>query len=126
MQVYTYSEARQKLAMVLEKAEATGKVLIRRKDRRTFSLVPERSALSPLDVSTIKARITSQEIVVSIREGRERQNLSLHFDQEPGAPVALVDGERLTGIIENLEFGIIPVKTFVVKKNFMSRFMPNE
>jgi len=58
--------------MVLEKAEATGKVLIRRKDRRTFSLVPERSALSPLDVSTIKARITSQEIVVSIREGRER------------------------------------------------------
>jgi antitoxin Phd len=72
MQVYTYSEARQKLAMVLEKAEATGKVLIRRKDGRTFSLVPERSALSPLDVSTIKARITSQEIVVSIREGRER------------------------------------------------------
>jgi antitoxin Phd len=72
MQVYTYSEARQKLAMVLENAEATGKVLIRRKDGRTFSLVPERPAISPLDVPTIKASITSREIVVSIREGRER------------------------------------------------------
>ncbi len=40
MQVYTYSEARQKLAIVLEQAEDTGKVLIRRKDGRTFALVP--------------------------------------------------------------------------------------
>ena len=72
MQVYTYSEARQKLAMVLEKAETTGKVIIRRKDGRTFSLVPERSALSPLDVPTIKANITTEELVDIIREGRER------------------------------------------------------
>lgn len=42
MQVYTYSEARQKLAFVLEQAEDTGKVLIKRKDGRTFALVPER------------------------------------------------------------------------------------
>ena len=72
MQVYTYSEARQKLAMVLEQAETIGKVIIRRKDGRTFSLVPERSAISPLDVPTIKANITSKEIVDIIREGRER------------------------------------------------------
>lgn len=72
MQVYTYSEARQKLAMVLEKAETTGKVIIRRKDGRTFSLVPERVAESPLDVPTIKANITTEEIVDIIREGRER------------------------------------------------------
>jgi hypothetical protein len=72
MQVYTYSEARQKLAMVLKQAETTGKVIIRRKDGRTFSLVPERSALSPLDVPTIKADITTEEIVDIIREGRER------------------------------------------------------
>lgn len=72
MQVYTYSEARQKLAMVLEQAENTGKVIIRRKDGRTFSLVPERSTMSPLDVPTIKANITTQEIVDIIREGRER------------------------------------------------------
>lgn len=72
MQVYTYSEARQKLAMVLEQAETTGKVIIRRKDGRTFSLVPERVAASPLDVPSIKANITTQEIVDIIREGRER------------------------------------------------------
>lgn len=35
MQIYTYSEARQKLAFVLEQAESTGKVLTRRKDGRT-------------------------------------------------------------------------------------------
>ena len=72
MQVYTYSEARQKLALVLEQAENTGKVLIRRKDGRTFALVPEKMVSSPLDVPTIRANISTEEIVDIIREGRER------------------------------------------------------
>jgi antitoxin Phd len=72
MQVFTYSEARQKLAMLLDQAENTGKVIIRRKDGRTFALVPEKVVSSPLDVPSIKANITSQEIVDIIREGRER------------------------------------------------------
>jgi antitoxin Phd len=72
MQVFTYSEARQKLAMILHQAENTGKVLIRRKDGRTFALVPEKIVSSPLDVPSIKAKITTQEIVDIIREGRER------------------------------------------------------
>ena len=72
MQVYTYSEARQKLARVLEQAESTGKVLIRRKDGRTFALVPEQTPSSPLDVASIKADISTQEIVAIIREGRQR------------------------------------------------------
>jgi prevent-host-death family protein len=72
VQVYTYSEARQKLALVLEQAETTGKVLIRRKDGRVFALVPERNITSPLDVPSIKAKITTQEIVDIVREGRER------------------------------------------------------
>ena len=67
-----YSEARQKLAIVLEQAENIGKVLIRRKDGRTFALVPEKITSSPLDVPSIKARITTQKIVDIIREGRER------------------------------------------------------
>ena len=67
MRVYTYSEARQKLAFVLEQAQKTGKVLIRRKDGRTFALVPERVPTSPLDVPTIKAKITTQEIVDIVR-----------------------------------------------------------
>jgi len=72
MQVYTYSEARQKLAMILDQAENTGKVIIRRKDGRTFALVPEKVVSSPLDVPSIKAKITTQEIMDIIREGRER------------------------------------------------------
>jgi PHD/YefM family antitoxin component YafN of YafNO toxin-antitoxin module len=72
MQVYTYSEARQKFAMVLKQAENTGKVLIRRKDGQTFALVPEKITSSPLDVPSIKARITTQELVDILRAGRER------------------------------------------------------
>ena len=73
MQVYTYSEARQKLALLLEQAENTGKVLIRRKDGTIFSLVPENKApSSPLDVPSIKAALTTDELVSLIREGRER------------------------------------------------------
>ncbi len=72
MQVYTYSEARQKLAAVLEEAESTGKVLIRRKDGRIFALIPEQTASSPLDVPFIKANITTKEIVDIVRKGRER------------------------------------------------------
>ncbi|WP_370575664.1 type II toxin-antitoxin system Phd/YefM family antitoxin [Methanomethylovorans sp.] len=72
MQVYTYSEARQKLSIVLDQAENTGKVLIQRKDGRTFALVPEKITSSPLDVPSIKAKITTQEIVDIVREGRER------------------------------------------------------
>ena len=72
MEIYTYSEARQKLARVLDQAESTGKVLIRRKDGRIFALIPERSSASPLDVPSVKANISTQEIVDIIREGRER------------------------------------------------------
>ena len=72
MQVYTYSEARQKLAIVLKQAESTGKVIIRRKDGRTFALIPETIATSPLDVPSIKAKVSTKEIVDIIREGRER------------------------------------------------------
>jgi len=72
VRIYTYSEARQKLSSVLEQAEHTGKVLIRRKDGRTFALTPETIAASPLDVPSIKADVTTKEIVGIIRQGRER------------------------------------------------------
>ncbi|OPL16007.1 MAG: prevent-host-death protein [delta proteobacterium ML8_D] len=82
MQVYTYSEARQKLAKVLKEAESTGKILIRRKDGRTFALVPEQMPSSPLDVPSIKADISTQEIVAIIREGRERGRTSASPNQK--------------------------------------------
>ncbi|MDE3000599.1 MAG: type II toxin-antitoxin system Phd/YefM family antitoxin [Gemmatimonadota bacterium] len=72
MDVYTYSEARQNFSTVLDKAEATGKVLIRRKDGRTYALVPERPAASPLDVPSIQADISTREILTLIRDERRR------------------------------------------------------
>ena len=72
MDVYTYSEARQRLSSVLDKAEATGKVLIRRQDGRTFALLPEVAKQSPLDVPSIKANISSEELVALVRTERGR------------------------------------------------------
>ena len=73
MRVFTYSEARQKLAEVLRQAETTGKVLIRRRDGRTYSLVPEKTLASPLNVPTIRANVSAEEVVEIVREGRERE-----------------------------------------------------
>jgi len=56
MDVYTYSEARQRLSEVLDEAESTGKVIIRRKDGRTYALIPERSVVSPLDIPSVNKR----------------------------------------------------------------------
>jgi antitoxin Phd len=79
MQVYAYSEARQKFSEVLEQPESTGKVLIRRKDGRTFALRPEKDLSSPSDVPSVKAHISTQQIVDIIHDGREkRQKLALH------------------------------------------------
>lgn len=72
MEIYTYSQARQKLSSVLDKAESTGKVLIRRRDGRTYALVPERVPDSPLDVPSVKANISTKEIVSLIRRERGR------------------------------------------------------
>jgi antitoxin Phd len=72
MRVYTYSEARQKLAEVLTQAESSGKVIIRRKDGRTFALVPEQLSASPLDVPSIKTDVSTNEIVAIVRESREK------------------------------------------------------
>jgi hypothetical protein len=67
---YTYSEARQRLAALLERARREGAVRIRRKDGQVFVLRPERATGSPLDVPAIGARLSREEIVDAIREGR--------------------------------------------------------
>ena len=70
MIVYTYSEARQKLATLLDRAVKEGEVKIRRKDGQTFVIRPETRTGSPLDVEGIDLGITADEIVEFIREGR--------------------------------------------------------
>ena len=72
MPVYTYSEARQKLASILDQAESTGRVIIQRRDGRRYALVPQPSVASPLDIPSIKARITTSELVTLVRRERGR------------------------------------------------------
>ena len=72
MQVYTFSEARQKLASILEQASKDGEVKIKRRDGRSYILKPEVSSKSPLDIEGIDLGITASEIVDFVREGRER------------------------------------------------------
>ena len=70
MRVYTYSEARQKFAALLEQAVKEGEVKIKRKDGQTFVIRPEKRAGSPLDVEGLDLGITASEIVQFIQEGR--------------------------------------------------------
>ena len=70
MRVYTYSEARQKFAALLEQAVREGEVKIKRKDGQTFVIRPEKKAGSPLDVEGLDVGSTASEIVQFIQEGR--------------------------------------------------------
>ncbi len=72
MKVYTYSEARQRLAQVLEQAKEEGEVRIRRRDGQTFILRPEVPHGSPLDVEGVDLGVTTDEILGFVQEGRKR------------------------------------------------------
>ena len=72
MKVYTYSEARQRLAAVLERARREGAIRIRRRDGAVFILQPDSSRASPLDVPGVDLGFTRDEIVALVREGRRR------------------------------------------------------
>ena len=72
MRVYTYSEARQNLATLLDVASRDGAVAIRRRDGQTFILSPEATGNSSLDVDGIDLDVTTEEIIDIIRQGRER------------------------------------------------------
>lgn len=58
---------------ILKQSENTGKVLIKRKDGRIFALIPEKKAVSPLNIPSVKIEITTKELVDIIREGREAE-----------------------------------------------------
>ena len=72
MKIYTYSEARQRLAALLEKARREGSVRIRRRDGQVFVVLPQAASDSPLDVGGVNLKVTRQEIVDLVREGRRR------------------------------------------------------
>jgi hypothetical protein len=72
MKVYTYSEARQQLARLLDEARKGGEIRIKRRDGSEFAVRPVRSGGSPLDVPGVETGVTLEEILVAVRESRER------------------------------------------------------
>jgi hypothetical protein len=72
MRVYTYSEARQNLASLLDQADKEGEVRIKRQDGQIYVIKPQPRASSPLDVAGVNIDLDTAEIVALIREGRER------------------------------------------------------
>ncbi len=72
MNTYTYSEARQKLALLLDKAKKEGKVIIKRKDGAIFELRLITKKKSPLDVKGVDVKLKRDEISDIFQEVRNR------------------------------------------------------
>lgn len=73
MTTYSYSEARERLSILLERALAEGQVKLRSRDGRVFIIRPERlPKTSPFDVRSVKLPISKGDILDAIRESRAR------------------------------------------------------
>jgi antitoxin Phd len=72
VKIYTYSEARQNLATLLDEARRKGGVRIRRRDGASFVLRPETTASAPLDVEGTKLRLNRSQIVAAVRDSRKK------------------------------------------------------
>ncbi len=68
--IYTYSEARQNLASLLDEAASEGEVLLKRRDGQIFTIRPAGLLSSPLDIEGIDVDLTAGEILAFIAESR--------------------------------------------------------
>jgi prevent-host-death family protein len=71
MKVYTYSEARQRLADVLNIAR-TEEVIIKRRGGEMFSVIFKKDKKSPFDIPGIQTKATTKDILTAVKESRER------------------------------------------------------
>jgi hypothetical protein len=74
MRVYTYSEARQRLAEVLKNAR-DDEVLIKRKNGETFSVRLRKPQRSSLDIPGVDTQATMDDILEAIRDSRTPKQL---------------------------------------------------
>lgn len=77
MKVYTYSQARQNLAEVLNQSKDE-KVLIRRRGGDSFAVVPQPRNGSPFDVPGVKTKATTTDILGAVRESRSKTSRQRH------------------------------------------------
>ena len=75
MKEYTFSEARQRLAALLDRARKEGAVRRRKRNGQKLILQPEKQSSSPLDVPVLNLNITREDILEIIQSSRrESQN----------------------------------------------------
>jgi hypothetical protein len=71
MKVYSYSEARQRFAEILNIARKE-EVIIKRRGGETFSITFKRTPKSPFDIPGIKTKATTLDILEAVKESRDR------------------------------------------------------
>ena len=72
MREYSFTEARQNFATILDEAKKDGAVCIKKRDGEVFYIKPAKPKCSPFDIKGVNLCISSSEIVDIIREGRTR------------------------------------------------------
>jgi hypothetical protein len=87
MKTYTYSEARQQFAALLDEARRAGRVQIRRRDGQLFVLQPATQERSPLDVPGVVAGLLDGDSAAWLREEREAAGDRL-LERASGRPAA--------------------------------------
>ncbi|MBM3137645.1 MAG: type II toxin-antitoxin system Phd/YefM family antitoxin [Chloroflexi bacterium] len=70
MKVYTYSEARQRFAEILNIAREED-VVIKRRGGETFTIAFKKTSRSPFAIPGIKAKATTTDILQAIKDSRE-------------------------------------------------------
>jgi prevent-host-death family protein len=71
MKVFTYSEARQRFAEVLNIAREE-EVMIKRRGGETFRIVFKKTSKSPFDIPGVKTKATTKDILKAIKDSRGR------------------------------------------------------
>ena len=73
--LYTVTEAKRNLALILDRAAREGVVRIKRRDGATFVIKLEQKTVSPLDVEGIPMGLSRDEILEFIHDGRRFSKL---------------------------------------------------
>jgi prevent-host-death family protein len=72
MKEYSFTEARQHFAALLDEAKKQGVVCVKKRNGESFYIRPATTKKSPLDIEGVDLDISSSDIVDIIKEGRER------------------------------------------------------